>query len=224
MLPKNFKPSKNLENQTNMLTSIKLPNLRENMEVFSPVFKHDGDDIFDGKMNIPNLSNESKFFPQNIKENLSTRDKTNELSIPNNNFFVNSNDLNKEKDKKNFLGEKLKREKAQKTKKKQEIKNTSKINKESEKKENSDNLIKASAKAPFFLILSMINIIGNIKLKRVNLKKLLGGVKKNKLIFKLNLYQMLCIDKKEKIRKFSIMHNLKMNHYIIIMKVIKFLM
>ena len=198
MLPKNFKSSKNLENQTNMLTSFKLPNLRENTEVFSQAFKHDGDDIFDGKMKIPNSSNESKFFPFNIKENLSTRDKTDELSIPNNNFFVNSNDLNKEKDKKNFLGKKLKREKAQKTEKKQETKNTSKINKESEKKENSDNLIKASAKAPFFLILSMINIIGNIKLKRVNLKKLIGGVKKNKLIFKLNLYQMLCIDKKRK--------------------------
>ena len=117
MLPKNFKPSKDLENQTNMLTSIQLPNLRENMEVFSQAFKHDGDDIFDGKMNIPNLSNESKFFPQNIKENLSTRDKTNELSFPNKNFFDNSNDLNKEKDKKNFLRKKLKREKPRKNKK-----------------------------------------------------------------------------------------------------------
>ena len=117
MLPKNFKSSKDLENQTNMLTSIKLPNLRENMEVFSPVFKHDGDDIFDGKMNIPNLSNESKFFPQNIKENLSTRYKTNELSIPNNNFFVNSNDLNKEKEKKIFSEKNLKEKKHKKPRK-----------------------------------------------------------------------------------------------------------
>ena len=198
MLPKNFKSSKDLENQTNMPISFNLPNLRENMEVFRPVNKHDEDDIFNGKINFPNLSNEPKIFPFNIKENPSTRAKTNEISISNNNFFANSNDLNKEKNKKNFLGEKSKRKKVQKTKKKQEKKNNSKIIKESEKKENLDNSFKASIKALFIFLLSMINTIGNIKLKSVNLKKLIGGVKKNKFVFTFNLYQMLCIDKERK--------------------------
>jgi hypothetical protein len=53
-------------------------------------------------------------------------------------------------------------------------------------------------KAPFFHFVLLINQLGNITLENINLKKLLGGVKKNKLIFDLKLYQMLCIDDKGK--------------------------
>ena len=66
-------------------------------------------------------------------------------------------------------------------------------------------------KEPFFLFVLLINQLVNITLENINLKKLLGSVKKNKLIFDLKLYQMLCIDDKGKNKEMQI---LMMKNYI----------
>lgn len=187
---KDSKYQENLKSPFNMFR-----NLKENPELFGPPSKIYGDDYFDGNISPPNLSNEINFFRFDNKENLATKDKTNEILNSNKSFLENSNFAKEENDKNIFIGKKIKKDKKneQKEGKKRKL-NIIKKSQKSELKKNQDNFIKAVAKAPFILMIFLIQEIGNIKLKSINLRKLIGGVKKNKIVFKLKLYQMLCCD------------------------------
>jgi len=64
------------------------------------------------------------------------------------------------------------------------------------KKLNKDNIMKAALKAPFRKFVKLIKKYGGIKLKKVNLNKVFGGVKRNKRVIHLKLYQLICYDEK----------------------------
>ena len=69
---------------------------------------------------------------------------------------------------------------------------------EEEEKINTSNLMKSALKVPFRPLIKLIEIIGGIKLKKVNLNLVFGGVKRNKIILHLKLYQIICFDKEGK--------------------------
>ena len=66
------------------------------------------------------------------------------------------------------------------------------------KKVNKDNIVKGALKPPFPHFVKLVEKFGGIKLKRVNLRKVLGGVKTCKKAVELKLYQIICFDKKGK--------------------------
>ena len=78
---------------------------------------------------------------------------------------------------------------------------------EEEGKINISNLMKLSLKAPFRPLIKLVEIIGGIKLKKINLNLVFGGVKRNKIILHLKLYQIICFDKEGKNK--SILENAK---------------
>ena len=67
--------------------------------------------------------------------------------------------------------------------------------------------MKLSLKAPFRPLIKLVEIIGGIKLKKINLNLVFGGVKRNKIILHLKLYQIICFDKEGKNK--SILENAK---------------
>ena len=60
---------------------------------------------------------------------------------------------------------------------------------------NSDNSYKEALKTSILLLLTFIKETFNIQLKRINLRKIVKSIKKNKLLFNYKLYQILCVDK-----------------------------
>ena len=190
------KNSEDSNNQKNLNSPSKLRYIfKENPEIFDSPKNVYGDDYFDGKLSDPNLS--SKINPPRFdnKDNLTTKPKTNEIFNSN----INSNFPEEDKNKNNLLGKKIKKGKRNVQKEeKNEKSNIVQKSEKSELKKNQDNFIKAVTKSPFSLLIVLIQIFGNIKLNKINLRNLIGGVKKNKLVFKLNLYQMLCCDKDRK--------------------------
>ena len=190
------KNSEDSNNQKNLNSPSKLRYIfKENPEIFDSPKNVYGDDYFDGKLSDPNLS--SKINPPRFdnKDNLTTKPKTNEIFNSN----INSNFSEEDKNKNDLLGKKIKKGKRNVQKEeKNEKSNIVPKREKSELKKNQDNLIKAVTKSPFSFLIVLIQIFGNIKLNKINLRNLIGGVKKNKLVFKLNLYQMLCCDKDRK--------------------------
>jgi hypothetical protein len=66
------------------------------------------------------------------------------------------------------------------------------------KKVNKDNIVKGALKPPFRHFVKLLEKSGGIKLKRVNLRKVFGGLKTCKKAVELKLYQIICFDKKGK--------------------------
>ena len=64
------------------------------------------------------------------------------------------------------------------------------------KKVNKDNIVKGALKPPFPHFVKLVEKFGGKKLKRVNLRKVFGGVKTCKKAVELKLYQIICFDKK----------------------------
>ena len=188
------KNSEDSNNQKNLKSPSKLRYIfKENPEIFDSPKNVYGDDYFDGKLSDPNLS--SKINPPRFdnKDNLTTKPKTNEI------FNSNINSNFSEEDKNDLLGKKIKKGKRNVQKEeKNEKSNIVQKSQKSELKKNQDNFIKAVTKSPFSFLIVLTQTLENIKLNKINLRNLIGGVKKNKLVFKLNLYQMLCCDKDRK--------------------------
>ena len=100
----------------------------------------------------------------------------------------------------NILSKSNRKKKSQKLKKKM-FKFISKIETngpkgKKSKKLNKDNIIFAALKAPFRKFVKLIKKYGGIKLKKVNLNKVFGGLKRNKRVIHLKLYQLICYDEK----------------------------
>ena len=189
--------------QSNLSTPSKFPRYsKENSDYFGSANKIGGDDMIYGEICYPNLSKDTKNLEYNNKENYitKTKTKTKESLFQEKNTLENIKISNEKKDIKNFIGKKINNIESKKTnkKKKRKISKDSEQSSEKLNEENKDNSFKAAIKAPFIFLIILINEIGNIKLKSVNLKRIIGGVRKNKIIFKLKLYQMLCNDKKRK--------------------------
>ena len=200
MSSKKLKSIKNSENKINKDNHSKLSQNNKNSEYFGQTKKNDEDERFEGNIAVPNSTkekyNQKIFFP----ENASTKSRTDELiSLATKNSLEKTYNSKEKGEQKEFLGKKVKRKESKKRNQKKRKENSK--NKEGKKTsfiENQDNSLKSAMKAPFFHFVLLINQLGNITLENINLKKLLGGVKKNKLIFDLKLYQMLCIDDKGK--------------------------
>lgn len=201
MSSKKLKSTKNSENKINKDNHSKLSQNNKNSEYFGQTKKNDDEDErFEGNIAVPNSTNE-KYNPKIFcPENVSTKSRTNELiSLATKNLLEKTYNSKEKGEQKEFLGKKVKRKESKKRNQKKRKENSK--NKEGKKTsfiENQDNSLKSAMKAPFFHFVLLINQLGNITLENINLKKLLGGVKKNKLIFDLKLYQMLCIDDKGK--------------------------
>jgi hypothetical protein len=56
--------------------------------------------------------------------------------------------------------------------------------------------MKAALKAPFRKFVNLVKKYGGIKLKKVNLNKVFGGVQRNRRVIHLKLYQLICYDEK----------------------------
>ena len=200
MSSKKLKSIKNSENKIKKDNHSKLSQNNKNSEYFGQTKKNDEDERFEGNIAVPNSTkekyNQKIFFP----ENASTKSRTDELiSLATKNLLEKTYNSKEKGEQKEFLGKKVKRKESKKRNQKKRKENSK--NKEGKKTsfiENQDNSLKSAMKAPFFHFVLLINQLGNITLENINLKKLLGGVKKNKLIFDLKLYQMLCIDDKGK--------------------------
>ena len=203
MSSKKLKSIKNSENKINKDNHSKLSQNNKNSEYFGQTKKNDEDERFEGNIAMLNSTNEK--YNQKIfcPENVSTKSRTNELiSLATKNSSEKTYNSKEKGEQKEFLGKKVKRKESKKRNQKKRKENSK--NKEGKKTsfiENQDNSLKSAMKAPFFHFVLLINQLGNITLENINLKKLLGGVKKNKLIFDLKLYQMLCIDDKGKNKK-----------------------
>ena len=201
MSSKKLKSIKNSENKINKDNHSKLSQNNKNSEYFGQTKKNDNEDErFEGNISVPNSTNE-KYNPKIFcPENASTKSRTYELiSLATKNSSEKTYNSKEKGEQKEFLGKKVKRKESKKRNQKKRKENSK--NKEGKKTsfiENQDNSLKSAMKAPFFHFVLLINQLGNITLENINLKKLLGGVKKNKLIFDLKLYQMLCIDDKGK--------------------------
>ena len=200
MSSKKLKSIKNSENKINKDNHSKLSQNNKNSEYFGQTKKNDEDERFEGNIAVPNSTNE-KYNPKIFcPENASTKSRTYELiSLATKNSLEKTYNSKEKGEQKEFLGKKVKRKESKKRNQKKRKENSK--NKEGKKTsfiENQDNSLKSAMKAPFFHFVLLINQLGNITLENINLKKLLGGVKKNKLIFDLKLYQMLCIDDKGK--------------------------
>ena len=100
-------------------------------------------------------------------------------------FFITKIETNKTKAPKNNWKEKT-------------APNTLPLKKRNRKKVNKDNIVKGALKPPFPHFVKLVEKFGGIKLKRVNLRKVLGGVKTCKKAVELKLYQIICFDKKGK--------------------------
>ena len=200
MSSKKLKSIKNSENKINKDNHSKLSQNNKNSEYFGQTKKNDEDERFEG--NIAMLNSTKEKYNQKIfcPENVSTKSRTDELiSLATKNLLEKTYNSKEKGEQKEFLGKKVKRKESKKRNQKKRKENSK--NKEGKKTsfiENQDNSLKSAMKAPFFHFVLLINQLGNITLENINLKKLLGGVKKNKLIFDLKLYQMLCIDDKGK--------------------------
>ena len=200
MSSKKLKSIKNSENKINKDNHSKLSQNNKNSEYFGQTKKNDEDERFEGNIAMLNSTNEK--YNQKIfcPENVSTKSRTYELiSLATKNLLEKTYNSKEKGEQKEFLGKKVKRKESKKRNQKKRKENSK--NKEGKKTsfiENQDNSLKSAMKAPFFHFVLLINQLGNITLENINLKKLLGGVKKNKLIFDLKLYQMLCIDDKGK--------------------------
>ena len=200
MSSKKLKSIKNSENKIKKDNHSKLSQNNKNSEYFGQTKKNDEDERFEGNIAMLNSTNEK--YNQKIfcPENVSTKSRTNELiSLATKNSSEKTYNSKEKGEQKEFLGKKVKRKESKKRNQKKRKENSK--NKEGKKTsfiENQDNSLKSAMKAPFFHFVLLINQLGNITLENINLKKLLGGVKKNKLIFDLKLYQMLCIDDKGK--------------------------
>ena len=200
MSSKKLKSIKNSENKINKDNHSKLSQNNKNSEYFGQTKKNDEDERFEG--NIAMLNSTKEKYNQKIfcPENVSTKSRTYELiSLATKNSLEKTYNSKEKGEQKEFLGKKVKRKESKKRNQKKRKENSK--NKEGKKTsfiENQDNSLKSAMKAPFFHLVLLINQLGNITLENINLKKLLGGVKKNKLIFDLKLYQMLCIDDKGK--------------------------
>lgn len=200
MSSKKLKSIKNSENKINKDNHSKLSQNNKNSEYFGQTKKNDEDERFEG--NIAMLNSTKEKYNQKIfcPENVSTKSRTYELiSLATKNSLEKTYNSKEKGEQKEFLGKKVKRKESKKRNQKKRKENSK--NKEGKKTsfiENQDNSLKSAMKAPFFHFVLLINQLGNITLENINLKKLLGGVKKNKLIFDLKLYQMLCIDDKGK--------------------------
>ena len=201
MSSKKLNSTKNLENKINKDNHSKLSQNNKNSEYFGQTKKNDDEDErFEGNIAVPNSTNE-KYNPKIFcPENASTKSRTYELiSLATKNSSEKTYNSKEKGEQKEFLGKKVKRKESKKRNQKKRKENSK--NKEGKKTsfiKNQDNSLKSAMKAPFFHFVLLINQLGNITLENINLKKLLGGVKKNKLIFDLKLYQMLCIDDKGK--------------------------
>ena len=202
MSSKKLNSTKNSENKINKDNHSKLSQNNKNSEYFGQTKKNDEDERFNGNIDIavPNLTNEKYNSKNFCPENVSTKSRTDELiSLATKNLLEKTYNSKEKGEQKEFLGKKVKRKESKKRNQKKRKENSK--NKEGKKTsfiENQDNSLKSAMKAPFFHFVLLINQLGNITLENINLKKLLGGVKKNKLIFDLKLYQMLCIDDKGK--------------------------
>jgi len=201
MSSKKLNSTKNLENKINKDNHSKLSQNNKNSEYFGQTKKNDDEDErFEGNIAVPNSTNE-KYNPKIFcPENASTKSRTYELiSLATKNLLEKTYNSKEKGEQIEFLGKKVKRKESKKRNQKKRKENSK--NKEGKKTsfiKNQDNSLKSAMKAPFFHFVLLINQLGNITLENINLKKLLGGVKKNKLIFDLKLYQMLCIDDKGK--------------------------
>ena len=200
MSSKKLKSTENSENKINEDNHSELSQNNKNSEYFGQTKKNDEDERFEG--NIAMLNSTKEKYNQKIfcPENVSTKSRTYELiSLATKNSLEKTYNSKEKGEQKEFLGKKVKRKESKKRNQKKRKENSK--NKEGKKTsfiENQDNSLKSAMKAPFFHFVLLINQLGNITLENINLKKLLGGVKKNKLIFDLKLYQMLCIDDKGK--------------------------
>ena len=201
MSSKKLNSTKNSENIINKDNHSKLSQNNKNSEYFGQTKKNDDEDErIEGNIAVPNSTNE-KYNPKIFcPENASTKSRTYELiSLATKNLLEKTYNSKEKGEQKEFLGKKVKRKESKKRNQKKRKENSK--NKEGKKTsfiKNQDNSLKSAMKAPFFHFVLLINQLGNITLENINLKKLLGGVKKNKLIFDLKLYQMLCIDDKGK--------------------------
>ena len=200
MSSKKLNSTKNSENKINKDNHSKLSQNNKNSEYFGQTKKNDEDERFEG--NIAMLNSTKEKYNQKIfcPENVSTKSRTDELiSLATKNLLEKTYNSKEKGEQKEFLGIKVKRKESKKRNhKKRREKSMNKDGKKTSFIENQDNSLKSAMKAPFFHFVLLINQLGNITLENINLKKLLGGVKKNKLIFDLKLYQMLCIDDKGK--------------------------
>ena len=100
-------------------------------------------------------------------------------------FFITKIETNKAKASKNNWKEKT-------------APNSLPLKKRKRKKVNKDNIVKGALKPPFPHFVKLVEKFGGIKLKRVNLRKVFGGVKTCKKAVELKLYQIICFDKKGK--------------------------
>ena len=100
-------------------------------------------------------------------------------------FFITKIETNKAKASKNNWKEKT-------------APNSLPLKKRKRKKVNKDNIVKGALKPPFRHFVKLVEKFGGIKLKRVNLRKVFGGVKTCKKAVELKLYQIICFDEKGK--------------------------
>ena len=203
MSSKKLKSIKNSENKINKDNHSKLSQNNKNSEYFGQTKKNDENlRLFEGNIDnvVLNSTNEKYNSKKFCPENVSTKYRTDKLiSLANKNLLEKTYNSKEKGEQKEFLGKKVKRKESKKRNhKKRREKSKNKDGKITSFIENQDNSLKSAMKAPFFHFVLLINQLGNITLENINLKKLLGGVKKNKLIFDLKLYQMLCIDDKGK--------------------------
>ena len=203
MSSKKLNSTKNSENKINKDNHSKLSQNNKNSEYFGQTKKNDENlRLFEGNIDnvVLNSTNEKYNSKKFCPENVSTKFRSDKLiSLATKNLLEKTYNSKEKGEQKEFLGKKVKRKESKKRNQKKRKENSK--NKEGKKTsfiENQDNSLKSAMKAPFFHFVLLINQLGNITLENINLKKLLGGVKKNKLIFDLKLYQMLCIDDKGK--------------------------
>ena len=187
MSSKKLNSTKNSENKINKDNHSKLSQNNKNSEYFGQTKKNDENlRLFEGNIdNVVLNSTNEKYNPKKFcPENVSTKYRTDKLiSLANKNLLEKTYNSKEKGEQKEFLGIKVKRKESKKRNhKKRREKSMNKDGKKTSFIENQDNSLKSAMKAPFFLFVLLINQLGNITLENINLKKLLGGVKKNKKI------------------------------------------
>ena len=179
----------------------------------SEVIKSDDENSWDflDLLNSPKPSENPKAFnwmsdkqnkapsnPTQIKKERKDANSKNEKEPGEFNDLNNSSQSNKSK--KPLLGKKRKLKKKNTDSKKVKLFRikieTNKPKGQKDEKKNKDNIMKAALKAPFRQFVKLVNKYGGIKLKKINLKKVFGGVKRNKKVIYLKLYQIICYDEK----------------------------
>ena len=179
----------------------------------SEVIKSDDENSWDflDLLNSPKPSENPKAFnwmsdkqnkapsnPTQIKKERKDANFKNEKEPGEFNDLNNSSQSNKSK--KPLLGKKRKLKKKNTDSKKVKLFRikieTNKPKGQKDEKKNKDNIMKAALKAPFRQFVKLVNKYGGIKLKEINLKNVFGGVKRNKKVIYLKLYQIICYDEK----------------------------